>query len=128
MEDQVTIEIQRKPIVYLLVNLPIIAGGGVCLLLTLIEAYSRVKGVAHSAIPRLNALLITLPAFFLWIPIGLLVSNLVLYFISPLRRIAAEYVVRSGHPGFAESQNGILKLLRIVALVCIPLVLLGFML
>jgi hypothetical protein len=128
MGAQVTSEIQRKPIICLLVILPIIAGGGVYLLLALIEAYSRVKGVTHSAIPWLNALLITLPAFFLWIPIGLLVSNLVLYFISPLRRIAEEYVVRSGHPGFAESQMRLLKLLRVVELVCIPLVLLGFML
>ena len=123
-----TSEMQRKPVVYLFVILPIIAGGGMCLLLTLIEAYSRVKGVAHSAIPGLNALLIALPAFFLWIPIGLLVSNLMLYFISPLRRMAEEYVVRSGHPGFAESQKELLKWIRIVALVCVPLVLLGFIL
>lgn len=117
-----------KPVIYLIVILPVLGGGGVCLLLSLVEAYSQLWGVARSAIPGLNSLLITLPAFFLWIPISLLVSNLVLYFIPPLRRVAENYVVRSGHPGFADSQKGLLKLLPIFSLVCIPLVILGFIL
>ena len=40
---------QRKPFVYLLVILPILAGGGVCFVAALLEAYSHLKGVARSA-------------------------------------------------------------------------------
>jgi hypothetical protein len=120
--------VRRKPLIYLLVILPVLAGGGMVLLLTLIEAYSQVRDVAYSAIPGLNGMLITLPAFFLWIPISLLISNFVLYFMPPLRRIAEEYATRSGHAGFAASQKGLLKLLGIFTLVCLPLILLGFIL
>jgi len=120
--------VQRKPFIYLLVILAILAGGSMGLIVTIIEAYSQVKGVAYSGIPGLNGLLITLPALFLWIPISLLISNLVLYSISPLRRIAEQYVARSGHAGFADSQKGLLKMLGIFALVCLPLIVLGFIL
>jgi hypothetical protein len=52
----------RKPAVYLLVILPIMIGGGASLLIALVEAYSRVTGLARSAVPNQNGLLITLPA------------------------------------------------------------------
>src|ERR1051326_5405054 len=56
---------QRKPIVYLVVILPIVVGGGLCLVLGLLQAYARLKGVARTGVPDLNGFLITLPAFFL---------------------------------------------------------------
>ncbi len=120
--------VQRKPLIYLLVILPVFVVGGMSLIVALIEAYSQIRGVASSAIPGLNGLLITLPTFFLWIPISLLISNVLLCSLPPLRRMAEEYVARSGHAGFAQSQKGVLKLVGIFAFVCLPLILLGFIL
>ncbi len=119
-------DVQGKPLIYLVVILPVLVGGGMGLMFALVKAYSQVRGVAYSAIPGLNGLLITIPALFLWVPIGLLISNLVLCLLPPLRRIAEEYAARSGHPGFADSQRGLLKLLGISVLVCLPLILVGF--
>jgi hypothetical protein len=82
---------QRKSVVYLLVILPTLAGGAVCLLTALVETYSHVTGMPRSSMPRLNGLLMTLPALFLWIPISLLIANIVLYRVPPLRRIAERY-------------------------------------
>jgi len=101
-------------------------GGGVSLIVALLEAYSRVTGLARSAVPNLNGLLITLPAFFLWIPTSLLISNIVLYWVPPLRRIAEAYVAETNRPGFIDSQKKLLKVLGGFALVCIPLIVLGF--
>ncbi len=119
---------QRKPIVYLFVILPILIGGAIGLIIALVEIYSYVTGLPRYAIPRLNGVLITLPALFLWIPISLLIGNRVLYSLPPLRRIAEKYAAQAGRPGFMENQTALLKALGAIALVCIPLILLGFML
>ncbi len=119
---------QRKPAVYLLVILPILVGGGVSLIAGLVELYSRLKGVPPSAIPNLNGLLIMLPTFFVWIPVSLILANLVLYCLPPLRRTAEQYSERAGRPGFADSQKLLLKALGVVALLCLPLIALGFIL
>jgi hypothetical protein len=117
---------KRKPAVYLLVFLPIMVGGGVSLMIALVDAYSCVTGVAKSAVPNLNGLLITLPAFFLWIPTSLLIANFALYCARPLRRIAEAYVERAERPGFEDSQKTLLRVLGVIALVCLPLIALGF--
>jgi hypothetical protein len=119
---------QRKPVVYLLVILPTLVVGAVCLIAALIEAYSQVTGISRSSVPRLNGLLIALPALFLWIPISLLIANVVLYCVPPLRRIAEKHVAQTERPGFMESQTALLKVLGVIALVCVPLILLGFLL
>jgi len=121
-------DVQRKPVAYLLLILPILVGGGVCLIAALVGSYSQVKGVARSAMPNLNGLLIALPAFLLWIPISLLMANVILYCVPPLRRIAEGYAAQAGRPGFVESQKTLLKVLGVFALVCLPLIVLGFVL
>lgn len=101
-------------------------GGALCLSVALIEAYSWLAGVPRSAVPNLNGMLITLPAFFLWIPVSLLISNVVLYWVPPLRRIADAYTQRAHRLGFVDSQKALLKALGVFALVCLPLIVLGF--
>jgi hypothetical protein len=118
----------NKPIIYLFVILPILVGGGLGSVIVSIKAFSRFRNIEISAIPPINGLLICLPAFFLWIPASLLISNLVAYFVPILRRIAENYAVRSNHPGFKESQKMLLKLFWAFSMLCIPLILLGFLL
>jgi hypothetical protein len=118
----------RKPLIYLAVILPILWIGAMALLYFLLNAYHQFSGAPLNAIPNKNGLLIVLPALFLWIPLSLFLSNLVLYVIAPLRRIAQRYERESHHPGFLESQRALLKLAGLVGLICIPLMALGFLL
>jgi len=85
-------------------------------------------GVPRSAIPKVNSLLITLPALLLWIPNGLLLSNVILQCTPWLRWFAEDYVMRTGQPGYVESQKILLKIAGGCALVCLPLIVLGFIL
>ncbi len=119
---------QRKPAVYLLVIIPILVVGGVFGMAALLDLYSRLKDVPRSAIPNLNKLLLALPAFFLWIPISLVLANLVLYCVPPLRRTAEQYSKCLGRADFAGSQKGLLKALGIFALILFPFIVLGFLL
>ena len=43
---------QRKPAIYLLVILPVMFGGGVGLMVSLVRAYARATGLARSAVPN----------------------------------------------------------------------------
>ncbi len=117
-----------KPAVYLLVILPTLVLGGLAFVTALILAYSHVTGVPRNAVPNLNGLLIGLPALVLWVPLGLLFSNLVLFSVPPLRRVADKNADTGGRPGFAESQRALLKVLVVCALICVPLTVLGFVL
>ena len=114
--------------IYLVVFMPILVGGGLGIICILMYAFARFKGVQPSQIPNLNGMLITLPAFFLWMPAGFLFGNLVLYSFGPLRRVAERYVDRTGRPGFIESQQGLLRMLCIMGMICLPLIALGFVL
>src|SRR5882724_5114728 len=96
---------QKKPAIYLLVILPILGIGGISVVIALQSAYARITGASLSSLPRLNGLLISLPALCLWVPIALVFANCVLFAVPPLRRIAL-----------------------IMALICVPLIILGFML
>jgi hypothetical protein len=102
--------------------------GSLCVVSGLLHAYSGFKGIPLSAVPNLNGTLMSLPALFLWIPVSLLLGNLVLYCVPPLRRIAERHERETGRPGFLESQKALLKLLLILASICIPLIVLGFVL
>jgi hypothetical protein len=102
--------------------------GSVFVVAALIGAYSAVRGVPPAAVPDVNGLLIALPAFFLWIPVSLLLSNVILYSVPPLRRIAEEYAARADQPGYVKAQKTLLKVLGVFALVCVPLIVLGFVL
>jgi hypothetical protein len=121
-----TSNVPRKPKIYLLVILPVIAGGAMLLILGLINAYAHFRNASLSSIPDRNALLIALPALFLWIPLSLIISNFIIYIIPPLRRIAEDYVARTDRPGFVESQMVLIKVFAAFALVCLPLMILGY--
>jgi hypothetical protein len=116
----------RKPPVYLAVMLPIFWLGLMTLCWLLLRAYHSISGTPLNAIHNRNGLLLLLPAFVLWIPLSLLLSNVVLYVTPPLRRVAERYVMKSNHPGFLKSQQMLLKMTGLLALVCIPLIALGF--
>ena len=116
----------KKPTIYLLVILPILAGGGIAVVMGLIVTYSRIVGVQLHSISDLNGMLISLPAFFLWIPVSLMLSNCVLYIVSPFRSIAEEYVARAKRPGFGDTQRMLGKILLYMSFICMPLIALGF--
>ena len=118
--------IERKPIIYLLVILPILLVGGIGIPSLLLRTYSRNHGILPSAVPDLNGFLIMLPAIFLWIPLTLLLANCVFFVVPPLRTIAEAYVVRAHRPGFLESQRQLGKLALLFAAFCVPLIVLGF--
>jgi hypothetical protein len=118
----------RKPAIYLVVILPVFVVGYFCLIIYLMNIYSRITGVPPAALPFVNGMLIGLAALFLWTPISLVLSNFVMYCIPPLRRIAEGYVARTERPGYVESQKLLLKVAVGFALICLPLIVLGFIL
>ena len=92
------------------------------------SAYARITGASLSSLPRLNGLLISLPALCLWVPIALLFANCVLFAVPPLRRIADTYTTQANRPGFFDSQRQLARFAFITALICVPLIVLGFIL
>ena len=112
----------------MLVILPMLTVGAAAIFVGLPTAYVHLKGISLSAIPTLNALLLCLPAFLLWIPITLLLTNCVLFAVTPLRRVAEEFVLRAERPGFVESQRQLGRAALIMAIFCLSLIVLGFLL
>lgn len=115
---------RKKPAVYLVVILPILVGGGNLIVAGLQALYMDVT--ARSEVPVLNEILILLPALVLWVPITLLLANCVLYALPRLRRIADAYSARAEQPGFGGSQRQLGRFSFILAWVCVPLIVLGF--
>lgn len=119
---------QRKPIIYLAVILPVFLGGALGIVYVLMRAFAHVRDVPLNAIPDLNGLLMALPAALLWIPVSLLVSNLILLVVPPLRRRAASYAASTGSVSFGVSQLAVLRATLWFGLLCVPLITLGFVL
>lgn len=117
---------KRKPVVFLVVLFPILLIGWLGLIVGALNTFAHVSGVGLSEIPDSNGILLSLSVFFLWIPIALLLSNLILYTVRPLRRIADQYAKRSAHPGFGESQRQLLIATAIAGIICVPLMALSF--
>ena len=92
----------------------------------LLRLFTAMRGVSLSATPKLNAMLITLPTFLLWILLSLVLSNIVLFAVPPLRQIAETYTRRERLPSFGESQRQLLRASGRLAVVCVPLATLGF--
>ena len=116
----------KRPIVYLAVILPLLSVGGFVLIAGMLAIYSKITGTPPANIHNRNGMLITLPAFFLWIPLSLILSNCVLFVVPPLRRIAERFVAEAHRPGFYESQRQLLVMLAAFAVICVPLIALGF--
>jgi hypothetical protein len=116
----------RKPVVYLLVIVPILIGGAIGISAGLIDLYTRLTGIPRSSVPRINGLLIALPAVFLWMPVTLLLSNCVLFVVPPLRKVANAYTTQTNSPSFHESQRILGKITLFAAVVCLPLIIVGF--
>ena len=117
---------QRKPLVYLLVILPILWAGALGAVAALLVAFSVLRRVPLADVPDLNGLLIGLPALALWIPISLLLGNVVLHSVPPLRRVAESFAAEADGPSYGEAQRLLLKLLGVLTPVCVPLLVAGF--
>ena len=118
----------RKPTAYLVVLVPMILGGGIGTYLASLWMFSYLRQIPKAEIPALNGFLITLPAFFLWLPIALWLSNLVIFATPPLRKLAEEYVARARKPNFQDSQVALARVIRWTAAICMPLIIAGFVL
>ena len=119
---------RSKPPVYLAVILPVFLSGGLGIVYLLMRVFAHIRNVPLNAVPELNGLLIALPAVFLWIPVSLLVANLILFVVPPLRRRAASYAASTGSLSFSGSQLAMLRATFWCGLLCVPLIALGFVL
>lgn len=117
----------RKPAIYLLVNLPIVVGGGIFFVAKIMSCYAASKGIPLAEIPDSAGLLIALPSLFLWLPLALLISNTAVVLVPPLRKIAESYTKQSGHPGFGKSQIQLVLALLALSIICVPIIMYGFM-
>lgn len=113
----------RKPLIYLAVILPMLLGGGLAILLVLVKTYTTFHA---REVPPVSGLLITLPALALWIPLSLLISNVVLFAVPPLRRVAETYAAQNDRPPFTDSQARLKRLTALFSVLCLPLIALGF--
>lgn len=116
----------RKPLIYLLVIVPILLGGAIAIPMYLLSVHAAMRGVRMNEVPDATAIMITIPALIVWIPIALLLSNFVMVAIPPMRRIAQAYTRRAGTPGFFKSQLQLMGLTAIIAVICIPIIIYGF--
>ena len=102
--------------------------GFITAIIALPEAYAQLHGISPRSVPDLNEYLIVFPAMILWLPVGLVIANCVLFVVPPFRRVADAYVARAQRPGFYEAQWSLLKGVLVFAAVCVPLIILGFVL
>ena len=115
----------RRPRIYLVVILPLLAFGMVVTYLA-VNLYAGAHNVPIHAVPDVNGILIAVPIVLLWIPVALLLSNLIIRAVPSLHRIAESYVASSNRPGFGASQLQLTKVLLWLALVCVPLIAVGW--
>ena len=115
----------RRPRIYLVVVLPLLALGVVVVYLA-VNAYAGSHDVPVHAVPDVNGILIAVPTLLLWIPVAFLLSNFIIRAVPPLRRIAESYVASSDRPGFGTSQRQLTKVLLWSAFVCAPLIAVGW--
>jgi len=116
----------RKPLIYLWAIVPILLGGAIAIPVCLLSVHAAMRGVRMNEIPDATAIMIAIPALILWIPIALLLSNVVMAAIPPMRRIAQAYTRRAGTPGFFKSQVQLMGLTAIFAVICVPIIIYGF--
>ena len=116
----------NRPRIYLLVILPLLVLGGIFVVSISLGAYATTVGIPLRAVPELNAFLIALPVLALWIPVSLLIANVVVATVPPLRRIAEAYVTENARPKFRASQRPRSWVGASTACVCVPLILTGW--
>lgn len=115
-----------KPKSHRVVHLLILGFGALLVVEALIHCFAVVRGISTREIPFVNAILIGLPALFLWIPIGMLLSNLILVATAYLGQTTEQRFAAARH--FYEAQRDILKAAGYIAIICLPLIVLGFLL
>jgi hypothetical protein len=116
----------KKPLVYLFINFPILIAGCILCPSWLMRWYANTRGISLHAIPNIVGFFVALPAVFLWMPLALIISNFVLYFVPPLHRIADDYVRKSGHPDFWASQKVLFIAFVVMSAIFVPIIVYGF--
>lgn len=115
----------RRPLILLAVIMPMLLLGG-CLPYALIAGYAFAHAGPIAAVPDSVALMLAIPGCLLAIPLSLLLSNVVMSRIPPLRRRACAYSSAAGKPDFDQAQRDLLQMLRMVAVVCIAIIAIAF--
>ena len=116
----------RKPVIYLIIIMPILLIGIFVLCKILTTSFSLYRNIPVSSIPNINGMLIVLPAFILWIPVSLFISNVILFVVPSLRKIAEQQVENGKSFNLIQSQKMLLKVSAFHAMVCVPLIIIGF--
>ena len=112
----------RKPLIYLCVLLPLLLVGGVAAALGAVALFARSRGIAFGEVADAPGILLSIPAFFLWIPFCLMLGNGILFAIPPLRPIAEAHVRRHGAPDFRTTQRDLARFAAGSAAVTLPVI------
>jgi len=88
----------------------------------LVALLARATGATLATVPNGAAIVVACCGALLAVPVALMLSNLVLRALSPLRRIAGRDAARNGRPDFAASQRALLRLFLVLAAICAPII------
>lgn len=108
-----------RPVVFLTVLLPLVLGSMLAGGVGLVALLARATG---TTVPNVAAIVVGTCGLLLAIPVALMAANLVLFAVSPLRRIAEADVARNGRPDFGASQRALLRLFFVLAAICAPII------
>lgn len=111
-----------RPAVFLLVVLPILWGGMLAAAVGLVALLARATDTTLATVPDGAAIVVACCGALLAVPVALMLSNLVLRALSPLRRIASRDAARHRRPDFAASQRALLRLFLVLAAICAPII------
>lgn len=112
----------RRPVVFLTVLLPLVLGGMLAGGVGLVALLARATGTTLATVPNIAAIVVGACGLLLAIPVALMAANLVLFTVSPLRRIAEDDVARNGRPDFRASQRALRRMFLRMAAVLVPII------
>lgn len=111
-----------RPVVFLTVLLPLVLGGMLAGSVGLVALLARATGTTLATVPNIAAIVVGTCGLLLAIPAALMAANLVLFVVSPLRRIAEDDVARNGRPDFRASQRALWRMFLMMAAVLVPII------
>lgn len=117
-----------RPVVFLTVLLPLVVGGMLAGGVGLVALLARATGTTLATVPDSAAIVVGLSGMCLAVPLALMTANLVLFAVSPLRRIAEDDVARHGRPDFRASQRALRRMFLAMAAVLVPIIAATFVL
>ena len=115
-----------RPVVFLVVLLPLLLGAMWAASVGLVALLARATGTTLATVPNGAAIVVAGCGALLAVPVALMLSNLVLRALPPLRRIAERDVARTGRPDFGASQRALLRLFLVLAAIAVPIIAVAF--